>query len=105
MANYQAMIHAGPVRQTATIISMDKEVLRTGDRAYVTLSFIRHPEFIKEKTRIIFREGKTKAVGIVRKIHPIERTVPVSKTRSKQAASFYPVKSNKTNKHKNAHKH
>jgi GTPase len=105
MANYQAMIHAGPVRQTATIISMDKEVLRTGDRAYVTLSFIRHPEFIKEKTRIIFREGKTKAVGIVRKIHSIERTVPVSKTRSKQAASFYPVKSNKTNKHKNAHKH
>uniref|UniRef100_A0AC34FGV8 Tr-type G domain-containing protein n=1 Tax=Panagrolaimus sp. ES5 TaxID=591445 RepID=A0AC34FGV8_9BILA len=105
MANYQAMIHAGPVRQTATIISMDKEVLRTGDRANVTLSFIRHPEFIKEKTRIIFREGKTKAVGIVRKIHPIERTLPVSKTRKQAAASFYPVKSNKTNKHKNAHKH
>ena len=32
---YQAMVHCGPIRQTASIISMDAECLRTGDKANV----------------------------------------------------------------------
>uniref|UniRef100_A0A7E4UZ74 Tr-type G domain-containing protein n=1 Tax=Panagrellus redivivus TaxID=6233 RepID=A0A7E4UZ74_PANRE len=107
MSNYQAMIHAGPVRQTATLVSMDKEVLRTGDRARVMLSFIRHPEYIKEGTRIIFREGRTKAVGIVRKIIPVERNNPVGSKTAKKGAkhvtTFFPVKNNKMNKQKGLH--
>lgn len=34
-ARYQAMVHCGPIRQTASIISMDAECLRTGDKANV----------------------------------------------------------------------
>jgi len=44
--NYQAMIHAGSIRQTATIQTiMTKEVLRTGDRDLIRMRFMRH-EFI-----------------------------------------------------------
>lgn len=63
--NYQAMVHIGSVRQTATIVKMTKDVLRTGDRDLVTFRFIRNPEYLRIGTRMVFREGRTKAVGTV----------------------------------------
>eukprot|EP00127_Corallochytrium_limacisporum_P002944 Clim_evm33s143 gene=Clim_evmTU33s143 len=60
---YQAMVHCGSVRQTATLIKMDKEHLRTGDRAHVTMRFLKKPEYIKVGDALVFREGRTKAVG------------------------------------------
>ncbi|KAJ3078619.1 GTP-binding protein 1 [Quaeritorhiza haematococci] len=62
---YQAMLHCGCVRQTAKIVSMDKSVLRTGDRAIVRFRFLQHPEYLKVGTRLLFREGRTKGVGKV----------------------------------------
>ena len=38
-------------------------LLRTGDRATVEFEFIAHPEYIKEGTKLLFREGKTKVSG------------------------------------------
>lgn len=38
-SKYQAMVHCGAVRQTASIITTDKTVLRTGDRAKVVSFF------------------------------------------------------------------
>lgn len=38
-SKYQAMVHCGAVRQTASIITTDKTVLRTGDRAKVVSSW------------------------------------------------------------------
>ncbi|KAK7687077.1 hypothetical protein QCA50_009577 [Cerrena zonata] len=68
--NYQAMLHCGAIRQTVRIISMDhpQGVLRTGDRATVTFEFISHPEFIKEGMKLLFREGKTKGLGVITKL-------------------------------------
>ncbi|KAJ3817159.1 GTP-binding protein 1 [Lentinula raphanica] len=65
--NYQAMLHCGAIRQTVRIIDMDNPqgVLRTGDRATVTFEFISHPEFIKKGMKLLFREGKTKGLGVV----------------------------------------
>ncbi|KAE9416486.1 hypothetical protein Angca_006014, partial [Angiostrongylus cantonensis] len=68
--NYQAMLHIGSIRQTATLVSMTKEVLRTGDRDRVTFRFIRLPEYIRTGTRMVFREGRTKAVGTVVNVIP-----------------------------------
>ncbi|KAI8850688.1 P-loop containing nucleoside triphosphate hydrolase protein [Chytridium lagenaria] len=56
-AKYQAMLHCGCVRQTAKIVGMDKQILRTGDRALVRFRFIQHPEYLKIGTRLLFREG------------------------------------------------
>lgn len=67
---YQAMVHVGSVRQTATIISMSKEHLRTGDKAIVRFRFIKNPEYLREDMRMVFREGRTKAVGTVTKLFP-----------------------------------
>lgn len=68
--NYQAMLHCGAVRQTVRILEMDhpQGILRTGDRATVTFEFIAHPEFIKEGMKLLFREGKTKGLGVITKL-------------------------------------
>jgi GTPase len=60
---YQAMVHCGSIRQTATILTMNKDCLRTGDKAKVKFRFIKHPEYIKAGQRMVFREGRTKAVS------------------------------------------
>lgn len=67
---YQAMVHVGSVRQTASIIAMDKECLRTGDKAVVHFRFIKHPEYLKNNLKMVFREGRTKAVGRVLEVIP-----------------------------------
>lgn len=68
-SRYQAMVHCGSIRQTASIISMSRDCLRTGDKAQVHFKFIKHPEYIRPGQRMVFREGRTKAVGNV--IEPI----------------------------------
>ncbi len=54
---YQAMIHCGCVRQAAKILGMDKDFIRTGDRALVHFKFMQNPEYVKEGMRLVFREG------------------------------------------------
>ncbi|KAH6913816.1 GTP-binding protein 1 [Coprinopsis sp. MPI-PUGE-AT-0042] len=68
--NYQAMLHCGAVRQTVRIIEMDhpQGILRTGDRATVQFEFISHPEFVKEGMKLLFREGKTKGLGVITRV-------------------------------------
>lgn len=62
---YQAVIHCEIVRQAARVIAMDKERLRSGDRACVRFRFLQRPEFLTAGTRLVFREGKTKGIGMV----------------------------------------
>ncbi|KAF9792749.1 P-loop containing nucleoside triphosphate hydrolase protein [Thelephora terrestris] len=67
---YQAMLHCGAVRQTVRITAMDhpQGVLRTGDRATVQFQFITHPEHMTLGSKILFREGTTKGLGVVTKL-------------------------------------
>jgi GTPase len=74
--NYEAMIHAGAVRQTAKILDMNKEVLRTGDRGKLHFKFTRRPEYIVPGTRLVFREGLTKAIGTIEK--PLVYATPLA---------------------------
>ena len=63
---YQAMLHVGPVSQTCAIIDIDREYIRTGDRATVAFRFVQRPEFLSAGDRILFREGLTKGLGVVK---------------------------------------
>lgn len=63
---------------------MNKEVLRTGDRDMVRFRFIRHPEYLRPGTRMVFREGRTKAVGTVSSIVPYTQPVEKKPTRQQQ---------------------
>ncbi|XP_043802671.1 GTP-binding protein 1 isoform X1 [Apis laboriosa] len=78
---YQAMVHCGSIRQTASIISMSQDCLRTGDKALVRFRFIKHPEYIKPGQRMVFREGRTKAVGNVIKLIPYSSTTVIQTCR------------------------
>lgn len=66
--NYEPMIHCGSIRQTAKIINIDKDLLRTGDQSLVTFQFKSRPEFIQKNKQIMFREGKTKGIGMITKL-------------------------------------
>lgn len=69
-SRYQAMVHCGSIRQTASILNMSKECLRTGDKAQVRFRFIKYPEYIRPQQRMVFREGRTKAVGnVIKPLH------------------------------------
>lgn len=61
-------VHCGSIRQTATILSMNKDCLRTGDKASVHFRFIKTPEYLHCEHKLVFREGRTKAVGTVTKV-------------------------------------
>jgi GTPase len=65
---YQAMLHVGPISQTCAIIDIDREYIRTGDRATVAFRFVQRPEFLCVGERILFREGRTKGLGIVKSL-------------------------------------
>lgn len=67
--DYEPVIHCGSVRQTARIKRMDKELARAGDKANVTFEFKFKPEFIQLDSDIVFREGNTKGIGRITKIH------------------------------------
>jgi GTPase len=62
---YQAVIHCEQIRQTAAVVSMSAERMRSGDRARVQFRFIQRPEFISIGSRLMFREGRAKGVGVV----------------------------------------
>lgn len=66
--NYQPILYARNVRQCVRIIEMDKDVLRTGVRARVVFEFMYRPEFVQQSTKVLFTEGKTKAIGTIREL-------------------------------------
>ncbi|KOS21068.1 GTP-binding protein 1 [Escovopsis weberi] len=73
---YQAMLHVGPVSQTCAIIDIDRELIRTGDRATVAFQFVQRPEYLAPGDRLLFREGRTRGLGIVQSVgydpeHPL----------------------------------
>ncbi|KAL8763693.1 MAG: hypothetical protein Q9184_000588 [Pyrenodesmia sp. 2 TL-2023] len=65
---YQAMLHVGPISQTCAIIDIDRAFIRTGDRAMVAFRFVQRPEYLAAGDRILFREGRTKGLGIVKSV-------------------------------------
>lgn len=55
---------------------MDKDCLRTGDKATVHFRFIKTPEYLHIDQRLVFREGRTKAVGTITKVWPGRSPLP-----------------------------
>ncbi|GAA5820602.1 hypothetical protein JCM11251_003070 [Rhodosporidiobolus azoricus] len=68
---YQAMCHIGSVRQTVSIEEIvDRQAIRTGDRATIRFKFMKQAEYLHVGDRFLFREGRTKALGVVTKLLP-----------------------------------
>jgi len=66
--NYEPTIHCGIVRQVAKIYEMDKPLIRTGDETNAKFAFKYRPEYMEVGSKITFREGRTKGIGVVTKV-------------------------------------
>lgn len=64
---YQAVVHCNVVRQTASIVYISAEQLRTGDRATCRFRFLMREEYIHTGTIFVFREGNCRAVAKITK--------------------------------------
>lgn len=60
---YEPVLHCETIRQAARVLSIDRPIIRTGDRATIKFRFMYSPEYIKVGARFIFREGRTKGLG------------------------------------------
>ena len=90
---FQATVYVASSMQTATIERiMDREnvcevsfshfftcislqePLVMSDKASVRFRFLKHPEFLRVGSRILFRDGQTKGMGQVVRLHTAEDT-------------------------------
>ncbi len=62
---YVATIHLYTIRQAARFTKISKGLLRSGDAAEVELAFLYRPEFLEKGQIFIFREGRTRGLGVV----------------------------------------
>jgi len=67
---YESVVHCSNVNQTARVVSMDKEILRTGDKAVVTFRFLFYPEYLLVGRRVIFRENRARGIGRILSVTP-----------------------------------
>src|SRR5277367_5753029 len=93
---YQAMLHVNATAQTCQIVSItpitakkskppanatdeaSAQILRTGDRGLVRFRFMQRAEYLKEGTKLIFREGRTKGLGTVKEVFPVKESTAVA---------------------------
>jgi GTPase len=54
---------------------MNKDLMRTGDTGFIKFRFMYRPEYLKIGTTILFREGRTKGLGVVSKIFPEDKPI------------------------------
>ena len=64
---FQPIIHTNGVRQAAEIIKIynDNGVLRAHDRSRIHFRFLFNKEYIKPKSKFIFREGTSRGIGMI----------------------------------------
>lgn len=59
------VVHCGSIRQTASILSMSRTCLRTGDKALVRFRFIKHPEYLRRGQRMVYYSTLTRPSLII----------------------------------------
>ncbi|MEM1537884.1 MAG: GTP-binding protein [Candidatus Nezhaarchaeales archaeon] len=65
---YNAVLHLQTIRQAVIFEKLSKEPLRAGDTATAMLSFLYKPEYVRPNDWFIFREGRTRGIGVVTRI-------------------------------------
>lgn len=71
---FQTTVHIGNIRQTAVIEGiMGCTKIGTNEQASVLFRFVRQPEYVIAGQRILFREGKSKGIGKVTQVFPLNK--------------------------------
>lgn len=70
--NYEPVIHIRTIKQTAKIVKIKaadgSNLLRTGSRGTIHFSFRHYPVYLIEGVPFVFREGRTKGMGRIKRI-------------------------------------
>ncbi|XP_035691368.1 GTP-binding protein 2-like [Branchiostoma floridae] len=67
---FQTTVHVGNVCQTAIIDEVEDGYITINQKRNMRFRFVKHPEYLREGTRLLFREGRTKGIGTVTKVFP-----------------------------------
>lgn len=70
---------------TLSLPSSLQDCLYKGEKAIVRCRFLHHPEFVRVGSRLVMREGPTKATGEVTKLLPLKQTTPTEHTPHKHS--------------------
>ena len=70
LPNYQSVVHTGVVTQCAKVVSLSKSPLITGDKGLVRFRFLYNPEVLHPGAVLLFREGRTKGLGVISSLYP-----------------------------------
>ena len=62
---YVATLHLYTIRQAVRFEKIAKGYLRSGDTSEVVLSFLYRPEYIEKGQIFVFREGRTRGLGVI----------------------------------------
>ncbi|BCU68188.1 elongation factor 1-alpha [Sulfolobales archaeon HS-7] len=62
---YVATLHLVTIRQAVRFKNIEKKVLRAGDSSNVRMEFLYRPEYMENGQIFVFREGRTRGIGIV----------------------------------------
>jgi elongation factor 1-alpha len=65
---YEPVLHVETIAETVTFEDIEGEYLKAGDRGRVTMRFKYHPQYVYEGQKFIFREGRSKGMGEIKKI-------------------------------------
>ena len=69
---FQITVHMGSIRQTAVVEGVfGRDSLKANETGSCLFRFLIRPEFVKAGMSLLFREGKTKGVGVVTQIFPL----------------------------------
>jgi GTPase len=52
------------------VVDMNNDLLRTGDKGLIRFRYMYRPEYLKVGTTVLFREGRTKGLGVVSRVFP-----------------------------------
>lgn len=69
---FQTTIHIGSIRQTAVVEGIfGRDSLKANETGSCLFRFLVRPEFVKTGMSLLFRDGRTKGVGVVTQIFPL----------------------------------
>jgi elongation factor 1-alpha len=66
---YEPVVHIETIAETVVFEDMDREYMKAGDRGKVRMRFKYNPHSIFVGQKFIFREGKSKGVGEIKRIY------------------------------------
>lgn len=69
---FQTTVHMGSIRQTAVVEGIfGRDSLKANETGSCLFRFLIRPEFVKVGMSLLFRDGRTKGVGVVTQIFPL----------------------------------